>query len=248
MTSILKGVPIVAAASLIALSAPAVAQNAQADTMRAALAAPERSAADKARDATRRPIEVVQFLGIEDGDKVLELVAAGGWYTQVLSAAVGEAGQVYAQNPAFFLGREGFVESEAALHERLGNVTAVHGEVADADLDGQMDAALTALNLHDMYNRGGEAGAMPLIRGAFDALRSGGVFGVIDHRGIAGQPNADYHRMEQRAAEDLLEAAGFIVEATSEILANPQDDHMRGSGDESLRRNSDRFLIRARKP
>jgi predicted methyltransferase len=238
----------IVAAAIAAWSAPGFAQDAQAERMRAALAAPERAAADKARDATRKPIRVIQFLGIEDGDNVLELVAAGGWYTQVLSAAVGPGGQVYAQNPAFFLGRDGFVEREAALHHRLGNVTAVHGEVADAGIDGQMDAAITALNLHDMYNGGGEAAAMPLISGAFNALRSGGVFGVIDHRGIAGQPNADFHRMEQQTAEALLEAAGFIVEASSEILANPADDHMRGSGDESLRSDSDRFLIRARKP
>ncbi len=216
--------------------------------MRSELASPDRSDADKARDATRRPIEVVQFLGIEEGANVLELIAVGGWYTQVLSAAVGDDGHVYAQNPTFFLSREGFEEREAALHGRLGNVSAVHGDVGEAGLSAQVDAAITALNLHDMYYRGGEAAVMPLFGGVFDALRSGGVFGVIDHRGIAGQPNADFHRMEQRAAEDLLEAAGFVVEATSEILANPQDDHMRGSGDESLGRNSDRFLIRARKP
>ena len=111
-----------------------------------------------------------------------------------------------------------------------------------------MDAAMTALNLHDMYNGGGEAAAMPLIAGAFDALRSGGVLGVIDHRGIAGQPNSDSHRMEESAAAALLEKAGFVVEASSDILANPGDDHTRGAGDPSLGRNSDRFLIRARKP
>ena len=244
----LKGLFAVAAVAIFAFSLPAAAQNAQAERMRSELASPDRSDADKARDANRKPIEVVQFLGIEDGDAVLELIAAGGWYTQVLSAAVGPDGHVHAQNPAFFLGREGFLEREAALHGRLGNVSAVHGEVAEAGLSGQMDAAITALNLHDMYNRGGEAAAMPLLTSVYDALRSGGVFGVIDHRGIAGQPNGDFHRMEQQAAEDLLEAAGFVVEATSELLANPDDDHMRGSGDESLGRNSDRFLIRARKP
>jgi predicted methyltransferase len=239
---------LLAGAALTAISAPASAQDSQEARMRAALASPERSEEDRARDAMRHPIEVVQFLGIEDGDDVLELVAAGGWYTQVLSAAVGPQGHVYAQNPSFFVGREGFVESETALHDRLGNVMAVHGEVADAGISGQMDAALTALNLHDMYNSGGEEAAMALIGSAFDALRSGGVFGVIDHRGMAGQPNADYHRMQEQTAVELLEKAGFVVEATSNILGNPADDHMRGAGDPSLGRNSDRFLIRARKP
>ena len=239
---------VVAGAALTVVCSPALGQDSQEARMRAALTSADRSAEDQARDATRHPIDVVRFLGIDEGDKVLELVAAGGWYTHVLSVAVGPQGQVYAQNPPFFLGREGFLERETALHQRLGNVTAIHGEVGDAGIDGQMDAVLTALNLHDMYNGGGEEAAMPLINSAFHALKSGGVFGVIDHRGVAGQPNGDLHRMEESAAVDLLEKAGFVVEAASNILANPQDDHTRGAGDPSLGRNSDRFLLRARKP
>ena len=244
----LQSLILAAGAVFTVAGTPAIAQDAQADRMRASLASPQRSNEDRERDATRRPIEVVQFLGIDDGDNVLELIAAGGWYTQVLSAAVGPQGRVHAQNPPFFLSREGFLENEAALHGRLGNVSAVHGDVAEAGIAGQMDAVITALNLHDMYNGGGAAAAMPLLSGAFDALRSGGVIGVIDHRGVAGQPNDEYHRMEEAAAAELLEMAGFVVEASSDILANPNDDHMRGAGDPSLGRNSDRFLIRARKP
>lgn len=238
----------VVAAAAMAFVLPAQAQDAQTQRLQAALASPERPDADKARDAARRPIQVVQFLGIDNGDNVLELIAAGGWYTQVLSAAVGSDGRVYAQNPPRLLSREGFAERESALHDRLGNVTPVHGEVADAGINGEIDVVFTALNLHDIYNRGGEAAAIGLLSEAFNALRSGGVMGVIDHRGIAGQPNADLHRMEQAVAEDLLESAGFVIDATSDMLANPADNHMSGSGDDSLGRNSDRFLIRARKP
>jgi predicted methyltransferase len=79
-------------------------------------------------------------------------------------------------------------------------------------------------------------------------LKPGGVFGLMDHRGVAGQPNANLHRMEVAAARDLLTKAGFTIEAESDLLANPADDHTRGPGDESLGGNSDRFLIKARKP
>jgi predicted methyltransferase len=216
--------------------------------MREALSSPERSAENKARDAARKPVEVVQFLGIEDGMTVLDVIAAGGWYTEVLSAAVGPTGKVYSQNPAFFLSRAGFVEAEAARHERLGNVEAIHGEIADAGVDGEVDAAITNQNLHDIYNGGGEAGAMPLIESVYAALKPGGVFGVMDHRGVAGQPNADLHRMEVEAARNLLTAAGFEIEAESDTLANPADDHTKGPGDDSLGGISDRFLIKARKP
>jgi predicted methyltransferase len=224
------------------------AQDAQVTRMQAALAAPARAAEDKARDAIRKPIDVVRFLGIKDGDRVMDVVAAGGWYTEVLSAAVGPNGHVYSQNPAFFVNRPGFAENEQALVARLGNVTPVHGDLPNAELSGQLDAAITALNLHDMFNMGGDEGAIGFLSGIRDALKSGGVLGVIDHRGIAGQPNNEFHRIPLADARRLLEAAGFVVEAESDILANPADDHMRPTSDESLQRRTDRFLLRARKP
>jgi predicted methyltransferase len=230
------------------LAAAAHAQNDQAARMRAALASADRSDADKARDRVRKPIEVIEFLGVEDGMTVLDVIAAGGWYTAVLSSAVGPSGKVYSQNPQFFLSREGFIEAEQVRNEQLGNVEPIHGEIADAGIDGQIDVAISNQNLHDLYNGGGEAGAMPLIEGVYDALKPGGVFGLMDHRGVAGQPNANLHRMEVAAARDLLTKAGFTIEAESDLLANPADDHTRGPGDESLGGNSDRFLIKARKP
>ena len=230
------------------IASAAQAQNDQAARMRTALASPDRSDADKARDEVRKPVEVIEFLGVEDGMTVLDVIAAGGWYTAVLSAAVGPSGKVYSQNPQFFLNREGFVEAEQVRNERLGNVEPIHGDLVDSDIDGQIDVAISNQNLHDMYNGGGEAGAMPLITGIYDALKPGGVFGLMDHRGIAGQPNADLHRMEVAAARELLTKAGFTIEAESDLLANPADDHTRGPGDDSLGGNSDRFLIKARKP
>jgi predicted methyltransferase len=223
------------------------AQDDQAARMTAALAASERPAEAKARDATRRPTEVVQFLGIETGMTVLDVIAAGGWYTEVLSAAVGPDGTVLSQNPEFFLNREGFAAAEQALVERLGNVEPVHGDIAAAGIEGRVDVAISALNLHDLYNGGGADAALPLLQSIYDALKPGGVFGLIDHRGIAGQDNAALHRMEASAARRLLTQVGFIVEAESGLLANVADDRLRGAGDEALARNTDRFLMRARK-
>jgi predicted methyltransferase len=238
-------------AAMVAGSAVAYlahAQDEEAARLEAALAAPDRPADNKARDATRRPLEVIEFLGIESGMTVLDVIAAGGWYTEVLSAAVGPSGTVISQNPDFFVNREGFAEAEQALVERLGNVEPVHGEIADADIDGRVDAAISALNFHDIYHMGGEAAALELLESIYDALEPGGVFGLIDHRGIAGQDNAEFHRIEASTARDLLVDAGFNVEAESNLLANPADDHMRSVRDEVLQRNTDRFLLRARKP
>ena len=230
-----------------AFGALAQAQNEQAARMRTALAAPGRPAEDKERDAVRKPIETVQFLGIETGDTVIDVIAVGGWFTEVLSAAVGPSGKVLAQNPQFFVSREGFAAAEKARHDRLGNVEAVHGELAAAGIVAQADGAITALNLHDLYNgQNGEAAAVAFAKGVYDALKPGAVFGVIDHVGIEGQNNAQFHRIQLGQAKDVLTKAGFRIEAESNILHNPADDHTKGVRD--MARHTDQFLIRARKP
>lgn len=231
-----------------ALGTVAQAQDEQATRMKTALASPDRPDKDKARDAARKPIETVQFVGIKTGQTVIEMVAVGNWFTQVLSAAVGPKGKVIAQNPEFFTKREGFAEQEKALDDRLGNVQAVHGDLRAAGIK-NADAALTALNLHDIYNGpNGEAMAVAFAKDVFDALKPGGVFGVIDHAGIAGQDNAKFHRMQLEQAKEVLTKAGFKVEAESKILANPADDHTKGVRDPSVAGHTDQFLIRARKP
>lgn len=232
---------------LALMSAPVFAADEQLTRMQAALAAPARPDADKQRDATRKPIETVQFLGIKTGQTVIDVLAGGGWFTEVLSAAVGPTGKVYAQNSEYALRREGFVAAETQRHQRLGNVSAIHGDLATANLVGSVDAAITAMNLHDVYNGpGGEAGAINFAKTIFTALKPGGVFGVIDHIGVAGQDNAALHRMQVAQARDVLTKAGFVIEAESPLLANPADDHTKGVRD--VTGGTDQFLFRARKP
>jgi predicted methyltransferase len=230
-----------------ALGTHALAQDEQVARMRTALASPDRPAEDKDRDAVRKPIETVQFVGIKTGQTVIDVIAVGGWFTEVLSAAVGPSGKVIAQNPVFFTQREGFAATEKTRHDRLGNVQAVHGELADNGVVAQADAAITALNLHDVYNApGGEDAAVGFLKGVYGALKPGGVLGVIDHVGIAGQNNQQFHRIQIQQARDALTKAGFTIEAESSILANPADDHTKGVRD--MARHTDQFLIRARKP
>lgn len=239
---------LVAAALAFTLGTVAKAQDEQEQRLRTALASPERSDDDKARDEARRPVEVVEFLGIEMGMTVLDVVAAGGWYTEVLSAAVGPSGRVLSHNPEFFAQREGFVEAAEMRAEQLGNVEVVIGDLEEAGIDGEADAAISALNLHDMYNSGGDEAALALLEGVYAVLKPGGVFGLIDHAGMEGQDNADLHRMVPADARRLLTEAGFEVETESDLLDNPDDDHTRAVRDPSLNRNTDRFLFRARKP
>jgi predicted methyltransferase len=241
--------PVIAFVLAAALAQHAPAQDEQEARMRAALAVPERAAENKARDAARKPIETVQFFGIETGETVVDMIAAGGWFTEVLSAAVGPTGKVYAQNPPFLVQ----ADAEKALHQRLGNVEAVHVALDQAGLAGNVDTVVTAQNLHDIYNgyadqAGGEAPTVEFLRALHAVLKPGGVLGVIDHVGVAGQDNAALHRMQLRQARDALTKAGFTIEAESTMLANPADDHTKNVFDPTIRGRTDQFMIRARKP
>ena len=231
------------------LAQVAHAQDEQVTRMRAALAAPARPAESKARDAARKPIETVQFFGIKTGQTAIDMVAVGGWFTEVLSAAVGPTGKVYMQNPPFLVN----ADAEKALIDRLGNVQAVHDQLTQAIPAGSVDAAVTAMNLHDIYNgyagqAGGEQPAVDFLKAIYGALKPGGVLGVIDHVGVAGKDNAMLHRMLPQQARDALTKAGFTIEAESQLLANPADDHSKGVFDPSVMGHTDQFMFRARKP
>lgn len=235
-------------ACVTVLAQVAHAQDEQVTRMRTALSAPERAADNKARDAARKPIETVQFFGVKTGDTAVDLIAVGGWFTEVLSAAVGPRGKVYMQNLPQLV-----QPTEAPLIQRLGNVQAVHTTLAEAGVVGNADAVITAMNLHDVYNGfggqpGGEPQAVAFLQAVYAAMKPGGVLGVIDHVGVAGQDNAALHRMLPQQARDVITKAGFTIEAESTMLANPADDHTKHVFDPSLGRATDQFMFRARKP
>jgi len=217
------------------------------------LASESRWEADRARDAGRMPADVIAFLGIEPGMNVIDLIAASGYYTEVLSFAVGADGHVTAQNPAFVLEvREGANDktlNERLADDRLSNVSRLDKEVADITAeDGPFDAAVTALNFHDVYNAFGEEAAVGMMNIVFAALKPGGVFGVIDHQGAEGNDNEALHRGMKADAIRVAEAAGFVVEGDSDLLHNPDDDMTQGVFAEGIRGHTNRFLLKLRKP
>ncbi len=210
-----------------------------------ALVATERAEENSNRDAARKPREVLEFVGIEEGMTVLDVAAGAGWYTEVLSAAVGSEGHVISHNSFGYGPRN--AATVAAIAQRNGNITMLFAAYGRFRLDAEVDAAITGLNLHDFQNRSAEE-AQVFLSGIFRALKPGGVLGLTDHEGSPGLDNATLHRIRLGTAVVALEDAGFIVEATSDLLNNPDDDHTLIYSDESLGRNTDRILIRARKP
>lgn len=216
-----------------------------------AMGASDRSADDKAIDANRKPTEILAFMGIAEGMSVLDVSASGGYYTELLAAAVGPDGTVYMQNSqAALQRRDGAMDiaiSARLAEGRLSNVERVDGGLGELGMDGQIDVAFAILTFHDQYNFQGQEGAMGFLSDIHAALKPGGIFALIDHAGDADQDNVDLHRIEQSVVEELIGQAGFIIEANSDLLANVNDDHTLNVFDPSIRRQTDRFVIRARR-
>ena len=233
-------------------TSPAVEEQVMAPDL-ATMLAENRSEEDRARDAGRKPAEVIAASGIEPGMNVLEVIAGGGWYTEVLSIAVGPDGHVTAHNTAGALQfRDGANEkaiSARLADGRLPNVTRLNKDTNEINAeDGQFDAAFTALNLHDIYNRGGEEGAVAALTAIYTAIKPGGFFVIIDHDGLAENDNAELHRIPNGDAVRVAEAAGFTLETDSGVLHHPSDDMSMHMRDDSVRGMTNRFVLVFRKP
>lgn len=236
-------------------STPLAAQSLDAAALQRALTGPDREVTDFARDSARKPVQVLQFLGLEPGMTVLDLYAAGGYYTFILSKAVGASGTVYAQNTErglrFVEDRQNISQGEAlnAKIERgsLSNVVQIVRPLSEIGLaEENLDLIIVAQTLHDYYNPNPER-ALEMLLQLRALLKPGAVLGITDHVGVAGRDNRDLHRMEIRQAIEVAEQAGFKVES-SDLLRVPDDDHSRSIFDPRLNRNTDRFLLKLIKP
>ena len=215
--------------------------------------ASDRSDEDKARDEARKPAEVLEFLGLKPGDTVVDVWAAGGWYTEVLSNAVGEGGHVYSQNaPSVLQFREGVHDRTltARLADgRLGNVERIDVALAESSIaENSVDFAITALNFHDVYNRNGAEAAVEFMASVYAVLKPGGVLGVIDHTGNVDADNTSLHRLDPELAKAVAISTGFVVEAEGDVLSHPDDDHTKKVFDPTIRGKTDRFILKLRKP
>ena len=218
-----------------------------------ALASSARPQADRDRDADRKPAQLMSFFGVAKGMTTMDVIGLDGYLTEVLSVAVGPSGKVYLQNgPAALQERNGAVlkgiESRLA-NNRLPNVVRVDDILpSPAVPPNSVDFAITAMNLHDVIIHGGAPTATAFMKGVYSSLKPGGVLGVVDHVGAETGDNAKLHRMTKQQAIDIAKASGFIVEAESDLLAHPADDHTKHVLDPSIRGKTDQFTLRLRKP
>ncbi len=224
----------------------------------AALADPARPAADRSRDATSKPAEVLAFLGVGRGMRVLDLNAATGWYTEILARVVGPTGHVIAHNHpgARALPAEDF---EARYgHDRLPNVEQVFVPHNGLHLPpSSIDVVLMSMVYHDTYWHSDAVDWGPIDRHALltslrDALQPDGIVGVVDHYAAAGSDPAATvmatHRIDRAIVErDFLEA-GFELAGESGALRASDDDYSLSVFDDKVVGRTDRFVLRFKKP
>ncbi|WP_203290836.1 class I SAM-dependent methyltransferase [Maricaulis parjimensis] len=223
---------------------PAMIEDALADESR-----PER---DRQQDEGRHPADVLLFAGLEHGWHVADLTAGTGYYSRVLSTAVGAEGHVYAHNPSWVAER--FPEPNealAALTAERANMTHVVTPTEEfaTDIEEPLDAVFMVLFYHDTLYDGTDRAAMN--QAVYDALRPGGVYIVIDHHapeGTGAEMGDTLHRMEASLVEEEVLAAGFVLDAESDMLSNPEDPRDISVFDPAIRRHTDRFVYRFRKP
>jgi predicted methyltransferase len=237
------------AVALAACGAQGSAQGSS-DPIAAAVADPGRPAADTARDADRKPAQIVAFAGVKPGDKVAELIPGGGYYTRILAKAVGPKGHLYAIVPTIFSTRPGGLDGINAIAKDYGNVTVVVADMDKFSVPEPVDLVWTSENYHDLHN-GPNANVAADNAAVFDALTPGGTYYVEDHAAAAGAGatvTSTLHRIEPAAAISEIEAAGFKLDGQSTLLADPADTHDKPVFDPSIRGKTDKFALRFKKP
>ena len=219
--------------------------------IRRAVESENRSDQHRERDYLRRPAEILTLLGIAEGDEVIEFASFGNYYTTMLAEAVGPSGFVYMIDMPW---TEPFGGSGSrAFDATHDNATYTVGHFNRTELPDNVDAATMVLFYHDLQVQTGEQRVDPVDMNAriFEALRPGGRYLVIDHKAedFAGWRDVEgMHRIDEATIIQEVTAAGFELVASSNILANPEDDHRIGMRDPSIRGRTDRAVLIFEKP
>lgn len=220
------------------LSAAELMQPIAKTQLELAIAGEHRSEKNKARDQYRHPLETLAFFGFKSSMTVVEVAPGGGWYTEILAPALKGTGKLYGSHYPDTGADNYYSKSRRKLEAKLAS-SAVYSEVELTDFTprqpsqlapaGTADLVVTFRNLHNWK----EAGVLQLFKDAYQALKPGGVLGVVEHRMPASITWSDKDRsgyFPQALAISLAEEVGFKLEASSEINANPKDSAQHPKG------------------
>ena len=217
----------------------------------AAMASELRTDAEKARDRNRKPVATLEFFGLTSDMRVLELLPGGGWYTKLLGPVLEDNGKLYVA-----IGTQGVehIKAGGALQsvevvtiggqsERKGGFTEIPGLTIDVT---DIDMALTFRNLHN-FTADGRKGMNEAV---FKALKTGGIYGVVDHtrRHMQAGDNENRRRVDPVLMIKEIEAAGFEFVDYSNLHYRPDDELLYEVGRRTVTGNTDRFALLFRKP
>ncbi|MAY03892.1 MAG: SAM-dependent methyltransferase [Gammaproteobacteria bacterium] len=214
--------------------------------IRAAVESSERSAEDSARDATRRPAEVLTLADLNEGDHIIELSALGQYYSTIISAAIGSEGQLdmYDLPPWSRFGADENGNAFADSHANTDYTIEFYHQTSYAE---NVDAVYNINSYHDLLPTGVETEQMNDL--LFAALKPGGKYLIIDHRAPDGSDWSDseeLHRIDPALVIEEVTAAGFELLTESALLSNPDDDN--STPVFGIEGPSDRLLLIFRKP
>ncbi len=245
------------AISLLIASANA-ALSADFDTVKskieAAMTADSRPEADKARDKNRKPIETLQFFGLRDNMKVVELIPGGGWYTRLLAPVLAENGEfhiAYGTSRAEKKLKDvpGFEKMKVTGQDaKMGRPEGARFyEASNTDLGiSNADMIFTFRNYHNFD----DASRAAINESAYKALKSGGVYAVVDHtrRHMQALNHENRRRFDPVLAIKEIQAAGFEFVDYSELHYRADDELVYEVGRKSVTGNTDRWTLKFRKP
>ncbi len=215
-----------------------------------AIAAAERSPADRERDAREKPAELLAFTGVAPGMKVADVFGGGGYWSELFARAVGASGSVTLINnsPYWNFSKD---ELKTRLADgRLQNVTPRVVETRALDLgSGQYDLIVIFMAYHDLYWVEEEGGwpaidADGFLKQLHAALKPGGRLLIVDHSAKAGSgkaPAQDLHRIEEAFAKQDIASHGFELEETWDGYRHAGDDLTKMVFDPAIRGKTDRF-------
>ncbi len=245
--------------SILAIAAvwslPTMAQDSTVkDEIMAAMSGDIRTEAEVERDRNRKPVETLQFLGLKDDMRVLELLPGGGWYTKILAPTLRENGELYVaigttRVKRDLLSADGFdhvkvldigVTSERNGPFRTSNIGAFEFGVSNIDL------ALTFRNMHNFTPEG----RRNMNAAVYKALKSGGHFGVVDHTKRHMEPMTAENRRRADPVQIIHEAleAGFEFVDFAGLHYKADDELRFEVGRKTVTGNTDRFTLLFRKP
>jgi predicted methyltransferase len=220
--------------------------------VQAAINNPDRSAADRERDARSHPEVVLGLLDIDSGDTVADIFGGGGYYSELIAGIVRPDGEVILQNNTPY--SKWVMESLQVkyIDNTVQGIRVLISEVDDLQLGEQsLDAALMVMSFHDLFyynpERGwGNTDVSVFLAQVRAALKPGGRLVIVDHAAFPDTGKSavpEVHRIDEKFARRQIEAAGFTFMTSSDVLRNPDDDKSKMVFDKSVRGTTDRFIL-----